>query len=176
MTESNIIQKYVGKKIDKVTIAMIGGNYLEFIEARTWLSDVGIQFNFEDGSFMSLFYDENTDRFDLYDRSLEDHLEGVDHYFVDLTGNDFIESIRNISLTDIKLKEILIENQDYNGQVIESYPLPVEYVLYFDNGATIQIASVTVAIDAEIAAIKNIYYNPEGNIWIAFDEIFEIQL
>lgn len=176
MEANNNLQKYFGKKIDTLAIAMIGSSYLEFIEARSWLSDVGIQINFEDGSLISIFYDENTDRFDLYERSLADHLEGVDHYFVDLNGNDFIESIHNIAIADIKFKEIVIENQDYDGKVIDAFPLPVEYILYLENGATIQMASVTVSIDGELAAIKNMYYNPEGNIWIAFDELFEIQL
>lgn len=176
MGENSITQKYIGKKIAAMEIAMIGSSYLEFIEGRTWLSDAGMQITFENGSFLSIFYDENTDRFDLYERSLDDHLEGVEHYFVDLTGNEFIDSIQDFAITDVKLKEIELENQDYNGNVVETYALPVEYIVYLENGVTIQMASVTVAIDAELAAIKSMYYNPEGNIWIAFGELFEIQL
>ena len=175
MIENALIQTLIGKKITAIDIAMIGNNYMEFIEGRTWLSDVGIQFTFDDATFASVFYDENTDRFDIYERSLADHLDEVEHYFIDLSDNEFIQSITDYAISDLKIIESEFAIEDYKGDVLESQILPVEFILEFENGSKIQVATVTVSIDKEEVAIKSMHYNPEGNIWIGFDEIFEIE-
>lgn len=169
------IQKYTGKKIAGIQIAMMSDRYLEYEEGRSWLSDTGVGFKLDDGSCFSIFYDENNDAFGLYERTLEDHLTGVDHYFLELDENENIKELSNYPIFGIELIEKDIQTLDYNGEVVESIRVPVEYLIKLEEGVNIQVASVSIQLDTESATIAKIYHNPEGNIWISLGGIIEIE-
>lgn len=166
--------KFIGKHILEIKIAMINPTYLEYVEGKTWLSDVGIELEFTDGGICSVFYDENTDKFDLYERSLADHLEGVDHYFIEFGENDFLKELPNKEIINLETVEKTMEVQDYNGEVVESDKIPVEFLFEFSDDSSLQIATVSVQMSKQESAITEIFYNPEGNIWIGLDEKIDI--
>jgi hypothetical protein len=168
-------QTYIGKKIKSIDIAMISPQYLEYIEGKTWMSDVGVQITLEDDSYFSIFYNEDTDVFNLYERTLADHLKGVEHYMIDLVDNEIILKLKNLQILDIEVIEKIVEEHNYNGDIIDSHKIPVEFLIKLEEDNTIQVATVNVHISSVDSSITEIYYNPEGNVWIGIGEVMEIK-
>lgn len=164
----------LGKTITKVSLDMISDKYLEPREGSVWLSDVGMQLDFED-TCVAFFYDENTDVFGAYPRTLEDHLDQVDHFMIDTSESNIINNdIIGHVIHDVEIKWLTYQTTDHDFNVIEEIQTPGEYIISLDNEQKIQVASVTLYFEPKTAQVKDIVYNLEGNVWVSFGEIYEI--
>jgi hypothetical protein len=162
-----IKSKLVGLPLDAVKVMMITDSYLEQVEGQLWISNGGVELIINGDPYAFTFHDDS-ENFGCYERHLESMLEGFDYYAVS-TNNEIINDFIGQKITDIEIEWSNYEITDYTGQIHETMYNPCGYTLYFENGSIAQFACVSFSIDEKTLDFKKVWYDPEGNILVAFD-------
>ncbi len=163
---------FVGEMLSKIDLVMITEEYLEYEEGKVWLTEGGIELSTRDKT-VSFTYDNETYQFISAEADLLSFVSQYDYYSIDVEGKEWAKIIEE-KIADLKINWIKLVETDYNGSIQSEEEFPVDFIFTFDNGATLQIASVDMRINPDTHEFSRLNYALEGQILIAFNRIFDI--
>jgi hypothetical protein len=164
---------FIGETLLKLDIQMITDEYLEYEEGKVWLTEGGVELKTEDKT-ISFTYDLETFQFLCAEDSLLSYLADFDYYSIELLSYDYA-SIVEEKISDLKVNWIKLVETDYKGEIHAEEEYPIEFIFTFENGSTLQIASISTKINPETGQFSTINYALEGNVLISINRIFDIQ-
>lgn len=168
------INEFAGKSIEKFRLLMLNENYLEYKENKTFIIDGGFEFLIENKPYCISFLDEETQEFNVYQKSGDQLLEGYDFFEVDLTSELRHElSSKKIQHVDLKNLSVIVE--EFDGSLLEESQTLVQINFLFDDDTVLQIAIVNYSIHPESLQFTDIWYDLEGLIIVNFDEEISIR-
>jgi hypothetical protein len=168
--------QFIGKSISRIEINMISDEYVEYEQGKTWLTEGGVEFKFEDDTLFSFSYDTETLQFICVESDLLPFVSDYDYYPIDLSeSQDYYDVLEN-TIVDLNIDWVDFNEIDYAGNIISSEPFPISFILTFQDKSTIQIASVVSKLNGDTHKFSLIRYNLEGTILISFNNIIPIDL
>jgi hypothetical protein len=164
---------FIGEMLTSIDIQMIQDEYLEYDTGKVWLTEGGIELKTEDKVVSFTYESEPEIRFTAVESDLLPFIADYDYYGIEPESEAFY-SVFEEKITDLQINWIKLLETDYKGDILDEEEYPVGFIFTFENGSTLQIASVDTAISAETLEFTKINYTLEGSILISFNRIFDI--
>ncbi len=164
---------FIGEMLTSIDIQMIQDEYLEYDAGKVWLTEGGIELKTEDKVVSFTYESEPEIRFTVVESDLLPYIVDYDYYAIEPESEAFY-SVFEEKITDLQINWIKLLETDYKGDILDEEEYPVEFIFTFENGSTLQIASVDTAISAETLEFTKINHTLEGSILISFNRIFDI--
>lgn len=165
---------FIGEMLTSIDIVMIHDEYLEYEAGKVWLTEGGVELKTED-KVISFTYESEPDiQFTIIESDLLPYVNQFDYYSIEPESEDFY-AVFEQPITNLDIHWIKLIETDYKGDLISEEEFPVGFIFTFEDGATLQIASVESKISADTLEFSSLTYTLEGAILVSFNRIFEIK-
>jgi hypothetical protein len=164
---------FIGQILTSVDIVMINDEYLEYDAGKVWLTEGGVELKTED-KIISFTYESEPDiRFTAVEADILPYVDQFDYYSLEAESEDYF-SVYEQKIVDLHIHWMRLLETDYKGDILNEEEYPVEFLFTFEDGSTLQIASVDTTISAETLEFSKINHTLEGSILVSFNRVFEI--
>jgi hypothetical protein len=165
---------FIGETLTSIDIKMIHDEYLEYETGKVWLTEGGVELKTEDKVVSFTYESEPEIQFTIIESDLLPYVDQFDYYSIEPESDDYY-SVFEQTITDLQVHWIKLLETDYKGDVLSEEDFPVGFIFTFEDGATLQIASVESKISADTLEFSSLTYTLEGAILVSFNRIFEIK-
>lgn len=174
-TEQQIKTLILDREITSIRVFNVSDNYIEFIPGEQWALDGGIQIEF-DKDFICLGWDFENQGFDFsLSRPLTEILGEAPYYQIDPAEVKGVSDLQGSRIADCKIKWEFYQELDEDGEPKEEKIfMPVELFLSFENGAFLQLATISFVVDRHSFAISKAEYNIFGRLLVSVNKKVEI--
>jgi hypothetical protein len=173
--ETAIKNDLLNKELSHIEFFNINEKYWVFDEEKVWVLDCGIQLTFGEENF-SFGWDGDKQFYDYHKGKLEEILPETKIKSLDAMNVEGIKELIGKKIIDIKIQFNFYHDLDENYEPTEhkNY-MPMEMVLNFDNGSTLQLAGIRFEVDTDTKSIHNVVFDSTGDFLVALNHPFDIK-
>jgi hypothetical protein len=173
--EERIKSGLLNKPLTHLEFYNINDKYWVFDEERVWVLDCGIELTAGTELF-SFGWNAEKQLYEHHSGKLEElkgELEPKALHAMEVEG---IKELIGQKITDVTIQWNFYHDLDENYEPTEQKNyMPMEMVLTFENGSTLQLAAIKFRVDTENKSIGNVTFDSTGDFLVALNHPFEIK-
>ena len=173
-TEQSIRNFLLNKTVSGIEFFIINEKYYVFDEARIWVIDAGVEIGLGEERFC-FCWDPEKEIYAHHFGKMADLLDDVHPADLDDSNPAGIKSLVGQKITDVQMQWNWYSDLDENFEPLEhkNY-IPVELIITFENGHTLQLAAVDYGIDVVNKKMKNVVFDSERSFLVTLNHVMKI--
>lgn len=162
-------------KIVDIKAIQVNPKYFAFDPERVWVLDGGIIFTLENEQEITFGWNKEVELMDMQFCEPTALFGDLDFYEIEEVSEKLKNAILGKTLIDVEFEWNWYQMLDENFELDEElHYAPLGLLLNFEEGQTLQLASIRFALEGQTLA--NAKYLPEGDLLVSLNEIIPITL